>query len=219
MQVRLLLFAGLREAVGQKEVALEVEAGASLRDALALAAERFPAVGRYGDRLFVSLNERRVAPDTALHEGDEIALLPPMSGGGERPWLQAAPLSMDALLEEVSGPDCGGVATFTGVVRNHSRGQQIDHLEYEAYEPMALREMQAIVEQVRERWPEVRVAVAHRLGRLEIGDAAVMIAAAAPHRAQAFEACRYAIDTLKQTVPIWKKEFAEGGAYWVEENP
>lgn len=217
--MRLLLFAGLREAVGQKEVGLELEAGALLRDALALAAERFPAVGRYGDRLFVSLNERHAAPDTALQEGDEIALLPPMSGGGGRSRLESAPLSMDALLEEVSGPDCGGIATFTGVVRNHSRGQQILHLEYEAYEPMALREMEAIVEQVQKRWPEVRVAIAHRVGRLEIGDAAVMIAAAAPHRAQAFEACRYAIDTLKQTVPIWKKEFAEGGAYWVEENP
>jgi molybdopterin synthase catalytic subunit len=104
-------------------------------------------------------------------------------------------------------------------VRDHSRGRAIDHLEYEAYEPMAEKEMRKIAAQVAERWPEARIAIAHRVGRLAIGDAAVMIAAAAPHRAEAFEACRFAIDTLKQTVPIWKKEFAEDGTAWVEENP
>jgi molybdopterin synthase catalytic subunit len=133
--------------------------------------------------------------------------------------VQAAPLSLDALLAEVEAPESGGVVTFTGVVRNHSRGEAIEHLEYEAYEPMAEAEMRKIVRRVRERWPEVRIAMAHRIGRLEIGQPAVMIAAAAPHRGEAFEACRFAIDTLKQTVPIWKKEFAESGAYWVEENP
>ncbi len=146
-------------------------------------------------------------------------------GGGSRQgdsgsaWLQAAPLSMDALLREVRGDDAWGIATFTGTVRDHSRGEAIDHLEYEAYEPMAEKEMRKIARQVSERWPEVRIAISHRVGRLEIGDAAVMIAAAAPHRGEAFDACRFAIDTLKQTVPIWKKEFAASGTYWVEENP
>jgi molybdopterin synthase catalytic subunit len=113
----------------------------------------------------------------------------------------------------------GGVVTFTGVVRNQARGAEIDHLEYEAYAPMAEKEMRKIRDAVAARWPQVKLAFAHRVGRLAIGEAAVMIAAAAPHRAEAFEACRFAIDTLKKTVPIWKKEFATSGAYWVEENP
>ena len=154
-----------------------------------------------------------------MRDGDEIALLPPMSGGSQRPWVQSAPLSMDALLAEVTGPDCGGLVTFTGVVRNHSRGEAIEHLEYEAYAPMAEKELRKILDSAAERWPDVRLAVSHRIGRLAIGDAAVMIAAAAPHRGEAFAACRFTIDTLKKTVPIWKKEFAEGGSYWVEENP
>jgi molybdopterin synthase catalytic subunit len=133
--------------------------------------------------------------------------------------VQAAPLSLDALLAEVSHPGCGGVVTFTGVVRDHSRGQGIDHLEYEAYVPMAEREMERILDEAAERWPEVRLALSHRIGSLAIGDAAVMVAAAAPHRPEAFLACRFAIDTLKQTVPIWKKEFSQEGSYWVEENP
>jgi molybdopterin synthase catalytic subunit len=127
--------------------------------------------------------------------------------------------ALDALMAEVTGPDAGGIVTFIGAVRNHARGQTIDHLEYEAYGPMAEREMRAIAAEAAERWPGARVAMAHRVGTLAIGDAAVMIVAAAAHRAEAFDACRFTIDTLKQRVPIWKKEFAESGVYWVEENP
>jgi molybdopterin synthase catalytic subunit len=227
MRIRLLLFAGLREAVGRKQLALEVPRGASVAEALTCASREHAEIARYRGRLLVSRNERRADLAEILLEGDELALLPPMSGGSgvssdssdDRVLLQASPLSLDALLDRVRHPACGGIALFVGVVRDQSRGQRIDHLEYEAYEPMARREMEAIAEQVRGRWPEVRLALSHRVGRLAIGDAAVMIAAGAPHRAQAFEACRFAIDTLKRTVPIWKKEFAEGGAYWVEENP
>ena len=226
MRVRLLLFGALREAVGKKEHLLEVPSQLSLADVVRRAEGELPEIERYRGRLLVSLNQERVSMDARVADGDEIAFLPPMSGGSasagdrdERAWLQAGPLSMEVLLEEVRGDDAGGVVTFTGTVRDHSRGRAIDHLEYEAYEPMAEKEMRKIAAQVAERWPEARIAIAHRVGRLAIGDAAVMIAAAAPHRAEAFEACRFAIDTLKQTVPIWKKEFAEDGTAWVEENP
>jgi MoaE-MoaD fusion protein len=219
MRVCVLLFAGLREAVGQKQLFLELPEDASLAELMAQIGGEFPAVAAYRGRLVISVNAERAALDRVLREGDEIALLPPVSGGSGRRWVSEQPLSMDALIAEVLGPEMGGLVTFTGIVRDHSRGQSIAHLEYEAYGEMAERELRKIGAQVEERWPEVRYAVAHRIGRLAIGDPAVMIAAAAPHRPSAFEACRFIIDTLKQTVPIWKKEFATTGAYWVEENP
>jgi molybdopterin synthase catalytic subunit len=218
MRVRLLLFAGLREAVGAKEHLLEVPDGASLGDVIARAETALPALARWRGRLVVSLREARRPLETRVHDGDEVALLPPVSGGALAE-LRGTPLSLDEVVAAVSSPGCGGVVTFTGVVRDHSRGQAIEHLEYEAYEPMAEAEMRRIAGEVRERWPGARIAMVHRVGRLEIGDAAVMIAVAAPHRAAAFEACRYAIDALKQSVPIWKKEFGTEGTCWVEENP
>ncbi len=225
MRLRVLLFAGLREAIGEKELSLELPDASSLGELLAELEGLHPLLERYRGRLLVSVNAERAPLKAELAEGDEIALLPPVSGGGGgplgegAPLVQSAPLSMDALLERVVGPDCGGIVTFSGVVRNRARGEAIDHLVYEAYAPLAEKELRMILGQVRERWPDVQLALCHRIGRLEIGDAAVMIAAASPHRADAFEACRFAIDSLKQTVPIWKKEFAESGAYWVEENP
>lgn len=215
----MLLFAALREAVGQKQLDLELPADATLAELVTRLEREYAVLARFRGRLLVSLNEERAPFETQLGEGDEVALLPPVSGGSGRAWIDAQPLSMDALLAEVSGPSMGGVVTFTGVVRNQARGAEIDHLEYEAYAPMAERELRKIHDAVGARWPAVRIAIAHRVGRLAIGEAAVMIAAAAPHRAEAFEACRFAIDTLKKSVPIWKKEFATSGAYWVEENP
>ncbi len=219
MRVRVLLFAGLREAVGQKQLELELPADATLAELLTRIERDHAVLARYRGRLLVTVNEERAPSETQLGEGDEVALLPPVSGGAERAWVDVRLLSMDALLAEVSGPAMGGVVTFTGIVRNQARGAEIDHLEYEAYAPMAEKEMRKIVDAVTGRWPQVKLALSHRVGRLAIGEAAVMIAAAAPHRAEAFEACRFAIDTLKKTVPIWKKEFATSGAYWVEENP
>jgi molybdopterin synthase catalytic subunit len=218
MRVRLLLFAGVREAVGSKEVLLEAPDGARLGGVIEAAEAALPVLARWRGRLVVSLNESRSPLDAVVQDGDEIALLPPVSGGGLVA-LRSAPLSLDELVAEVRSPACGGIVTFTGVVRDHSRGQAIEHLEYEAYEPMAEAEMRRIANEVRARWPEARVAMTHRVGRLEIGEPAVMIAVAAPHRAEAFEACRFAIDALKRSVPIWKKEFGVEGTYWVEENP
>jgi molybdopterin synthase catalytic subunit len=220
MRVQVLLFAGLREAIGQKQIFLDLPDDASLAELMAALGGEHPAVAAYRGRLVISVNAERAPLDRVLRDGDEVALLPPVSGGsGRRRQLTEQPLSMDALIAEVVGDAMGGLVTFTGIVRDHSRGQSIDHLEYEAYGEMAERELDAIGRQVEQRWPEVRYAVSHRVGRLAIGEPAVMIAVAAPHRPAAFEACRFIIDTLKQTVPIWKKEFATSGAYWVEENP
>jgi MoaE-MoaD fusion protein len=219
MRVRVLLFAGLREAVGQKQIFLELPEDASLAELMAALGDEHPPVAAYRGRLVISVNAERAPLDRVLRDGDEVALLPPVSGGSGRRQVSEQPLSMDALIAEVLGDEMGGLVTFTGIVRDHSRGQSIDHLEYEAYGEMAERELRAIGRQVEQRWPMVRYAVSHRIGRLAIGEPAVMIAVAAPHRPEAFEACRFIIDTLKQTVPIWKKEFATSGAYWVEENP
>ncbi len=129
------------------------------------------------------------------------------------------PVEMDALIQDVASDDIGGVCTFIGLVRNHSRGQRVTHLEYSAYPEMAEKKMRQVIEEIEERFGVTRMAVEHRVGELRIGDIAVGIAAASAHRDASFKACRYAIDRIKQIVPIWKKEFGEGGAVWVEECP
>ncbi|WP_338256200.1 molybdenum cofactor biosynthesis protein MoaE [Dictyobacter halimunensis] len=130
--------------------------------------------------------------------------------------LTREPLNRDALVAAISHPSVGGIVIFEGVVRDNARGKQVRYLEYDVYEEMAQQQIAAIIEEARKRWPIDRVAIAHRFGRLEIGEASVIIAVATPHRGEAFEACRYLIDTLKSTVPIWKKEVATNGEEWVE---
>jgi len=223
IKIRLKLFGALRDEVGgARDVDLEVEAGTSVAGLRALLAERWPVVARYGDRLAVSVNLEVAQGDVVLAQDDEVALLPPVAGGAadsaRRCTISESPLDEDEVIARVSGDDTGGIVSFVGTVRNHARGHSIEHLEYEAYPEMAEREMQKIVDQAEERWPGTRVAIAHRIGHLKIGDAAVVVVAAAPHRGEAFEACRFAIDTLKVTVPIWKREVATDGAYWVDDH-
>ena len=219
MQVLVKLFGAAREAVGEKELAVALSEGARAADLLALLAREHPALDRFGERLAVSVNLEVVPRETRLREGDEVALLPPVAGGSARCWLSDRPLETGEVIARVAGPGLGGIAVFLGAVRDHARGRTIRHLEYEAYPGMAEREMEWIADEAEARWPGARVAIAHRTGHLEIGDVAVVVAAAAPHRAEAFDACRFAIDTLKQRVPIWKKEFAADGEYWVDERP
>ncbi|GIW09959.1 MAG: hypothetical protein KatS3mg061_1016 [Dehalococcoidia bacterium] len=139
-----------------------------------------------------------------------------MTETARRARITREPISAAALARQIVAPAHGGVVTFEGVVRNTSRGKRVRYLEYEAYPEMAERVLEEILTETRQQWPEVEVLVAHRTGRLEIGEVSVAIAAAAPHRAEAFAACRYVIDTLKQRVPIWKKEVTEDGAVWIE---
>ncbi len=223
IKIRVMLFGALRdEAGGAREVDLEVDEGLDVAGLRAQLGARWPAVERYGDRLAVSVNLEVAQNDVVLADGDEVALLPPVAGGAADParrcTISETPLDEDEVVARVAGDDTGGIVSFVGTVRNQARGHEIEHLEYEAYPAMAEREMQKIVDEAEERWPGTRVAIAHRVGHLKIGDAAVVVVAAAPHRGEAFEACRFAIDTLKITVPIWKKEVATGGEYWVDDH-
>ncbi len=221
MQVKVLVFGALREEAGSRELLLDLAPGARVSDLMLRVGEKLPSVARLGDRLRVSVDLEIAARDVELEDGSEVALLPPVAGGSGVPstcTLSESALDAAEVGARVTGDDAGGLVTFVGAVRNHSRGQDIEFLEYEAYPEMAIREMQKIADEAAMRWPGTRVAIAHRVGHLEIGDAAVVIAAASKHRAEAFEACRFAIDTLKVTVPIWKKEVATGGQYWVDDH-
>jgi molybdopterin synthase catalytic subunit len=227
VRVTVRLFGGLREAVGARQLELRLPDGASAAELRALLAESHPPFADLGARVRLSVNRSFAADDAVLADGDEVAFLPPVSGGAPatgrggpaRCSLGEAPLDPEAVAARVAGPDAGGLVTFVGAVRDHARGRAIRHLEYEAYAEMAVPEMERICDEAGLRWPGVRVAIAHRIGHLAIGEAAVVVAAAAPHRAEAFEACRFAIDALKQTVPIWKKEVASDGATWVDDRP
>jgi molybdopterin synthase catalytic subunit len=168
------------------------------------------------------VNHEVAEREQILADGDEVAFLPPVAGGSgasPRCTLSDAPLDAGQVVARVAGPDAGGIVTFVGVVRDASRGRAIRHLEYEAYPGMAEREMEKIAAEAATRWPGARVAIAHRIGHLAIGEIAVVIAAAAPHRADAFTACRAMIDRLKERVPIWKKEIGESGEVWVGLGP
>lgn len=229
MEIRIRYFASFREMTGKSEERLEVPEEASVAEARALLLGRYPRLQGIMERSLCAVNRSYVAPETQLHKGDELVFIPPMGGGSQEQAkrkdeqameavirLTREPLDRAALVEAVTRASDGGIVVFEGVVRDNARGKQIRYLEYEAYVEMAEQQIHAIVDEAKRRWGVEHVAVAHRFGRLEIGEASVIIVVAAPHRGEAFEACRYIIDTLKTTVPIWKKEVATNGEEWVE---
>lgn len=202
------LFAALREQAGTRERSLDLADGASVDDV-------WPALG-LGEEpqgLVYAVNRAYVERGAPLADGDEVALIPPVSGGAFR--LSDEPLSIERAASEVASDDAGAIATFVGTTRARSRGRDVIRLEYEAYEGMAEAEMERIAKELVERHDVLAVAIHHRVGPVEIGETSVVIAVAAPHRAAAFDACREAIDTLKQTVPLWKKELYVGGEEWI----
>jgi molybdopterin synthase catalytic subunit len=208
VKVAVKLFAALREQAGTRERDLELADGARVDDV-------WPALG-LGDEprgLVYAVNRTYVERGTALADGDEIALIPPVSGGAFL--LSEAPLSLEQVATEVASDDAGAIATFVGTTRRQSRGREVVRLEYEAYGGMAEAEMERIANELRERHDVLDVAIHHRIGPVEIGETSVVIAVSAAHRAAALEACREAIDTLKQTVPLWKKELYLGGEEWI----
>jgi len=219
MRIRIRYFAALREIVGQGEESLVVPDESRIGDIRNLLIKRYPQLEAVMERSLCAVNHHYVGVDTLLEENDELVFIPPTGGGAlMEPVVQLThePLDRNALVDAVSSPGCGGIVVFEGVVRNHARGKQVRYLEYEMYEEMAREQIQAIIHEAQQRWGVERVALAHRMGRLEIGEASVIIVVASPHRAEAFDACRYIIDTLKATVTIWKKEVAVTGEEWVE---
>jgi molybdopterin synthase catalytic subunit len=224
MNIRMRYFASFREITGQNEEILTLPAGASIADVRTLLLTHYPRLQPIMDRSSCAVNHSYVPPDTPLHDGDEVVFIPPVGGGmpsGVSPMeplisITREPLNRSALIEAVSHPGVGGIVVFEGVVRDNARGKQVRYLQYDVYPEMAIQQIRAIVTEAQQRWGVERVAVAHRVGRLEIGEASVIVVVATPHRDEAFEACRYIIDTLKTTVPIWKKEVATNGEEWVE---
>ena len=221
MNVQVRLFASYREAAGAGHIGLELASGATVRDAMAEIARRHPTLAEIR-QLVIAKNREYVGLDESLADGDELALIPPVSGGavtsGERILVSAAPLSVDAAIDSVRGPDAGGIVVFLGTVRDQSRGKRVRHLEYEAYAEMAASKMGEIARTIEAAHAPMRLAMHHRVGDLAIGDVAVVIVAAAPHRDAAFAAARAAIDELKRVVPIWKKEYTDDGAVWIEDH-
>lgn len=221
IKITLRLFGSLRDAIGESSRTIELESGSRVADLRRWLAQRSPLVDQLGARLAASVNLEIVEGERVLHDGDEVAFLPPVGGGDgatKRCTISEQALDEAEVARRVEGPDAGGVVSFVGRVRDHARGHVIEHLVYEAYPEMAEREMEKIVDEAAAQWPGTRVAIAHRIGRLEIGDAAVVVVAASAHRDAAFLACRFAIDTLKVRVPIWKREVATDGAYWVDDH-
>lgn len=237
MHVRVIAFGILKEWLGPDTVQVEVCEGATVGTLLeqlqAQLPERAPREALSG--IAVGVNAEYAQAEHILHEGDEIGLLPPVSGGGTtRPAqvleererdpnvgvaLTRNAIDADTIVAAAKSGEDGAVVVFDGIVRNHSRGRQTLHLDYEAYEEMAMKQMRELGAKARERFDVRRVTIIHRLGRLEVGETSVLIVVASAHRAAAFEACRWLIDTLKQTVPIWKKETFVDGAVWAPGEP
>jgi molybdopterin synthase catalytic subunit len=214
MRVTLLYFAAARERAGIGAEAIELAEGATARQALEAACARHPALRAVAYKLRLAVDQEFVDADRAVRDGSEVALIPPVSGGAGVHRIGPAPIDPDAPLREVAGPDCGAVVTFVGTVRATSHGKSVVRLEYEAYPEMALRIFEHIAAQAREKW-SARIAIHHRIGPLEPGQISVAIAAAAAHRADAFDACRHAIESLKKDAPIWKRELYPDGSSWV----
>jgi molybdopterin synthase catalytic subunit/molybdopterin converting factor small subunit len=205
MSVQVRLFAGLRERAGWSSREIEASTVADVWPALEL--------GEEPEGLLYAVNREYAERTQELRDGDEVALIPPVSGGAFL--VTEDPLSLEATAAEVADERAGGIATFTGTVRRQSRGREVTHLEYEAYAEMAEDVMAKLAADLESRYDLCAVAIHHRVGRVEIGEASVVIAVSAPHRQDALAACKDAIDTIKETVPLWKKEVYEGGEEWI----
>ena len=225
MRVRVLFFGRLKDIVGRAEEQAELSEGARVGDLFETYGRTFPELSRFRPSVVASVNQEFAEWGAQLASGDEVAFLPPVSGGsvGAETVIEEdicaivrLPIDTPRIVEQLKAPPDGAVVAFEGIVRNHSGGRTTLYLEYEAYEAMALAKMREIGAEMRQKFAIRRSAMIHRLGRLEIGETSVLVVVSSAHRGAAFEACRYGIDTLKKTVPIWKKEFFSDGAVWAD---
>ena len=218
--ITVLYFAAARERVGQSRESLEVPPGTRVTDVLRLLAARHPSLAPLLPHLRVAVNQEFSDAEAVVPAGAELALIPPVAGGsGGLFRVVDRPLRLEEVVEAVSGEAFGGLVTFSGSVRNQTKGRRVLRLEYEAYPPMAEKKLAEIGAEVAGQFSGTRLAIVHRVGTLTPGELAVVIAAAAPHRKEAFLGCEHAIERLKQDVPIWKKEFFEDGEVWVGLGP
>jgi MoaE-MoaD fusion protein len=217
VHVKLLYFAVVRELIGQSQETREIRPGQTVEDLFRQIVEDHPRIERLRPSLMFMVNEEYADPAHEVQDGDEIALIPPVSGGEpiKRFIMTRDPISESDVTELVSIPEAGAIVTFLGTVRNTARGRTVLSLDYEAYPPAAEKMLEQIGDEIRDRWGIQHTAIIHRFGHLGIGEASVAIAVASAHRADAFDACRYAIDRIKEIVPIWKKEFYEDGETWI----
>jgi len=221
MRVRVLYLGMLREFAGTTEAAYELPEGTRLGDLFDQLQGEIPKLGHFANSLALSVNQEYAQKDAVLRNGDEVALLPPVSGGAPASATSAARLTSDPIpsreiIESIKHPSDGAIAVFEGVVRDNSRGRRTLYLDYEGYEQMAVRKIEELVASARARFDIRDALIVHRVGRVVVGETSVLIVVASAHRAAAFDACRWLIDTLKRTVPIWKKEFFEDGAVWAD---
>ncbi len=218
MTVKVLFFGLLHDLTGVAQEEAAVRDGETLGDLWGRYESRFPRMRDLSDSLVAAVNEEMANRSRPLREGDEVAFMPPVSGGagGDVYRLTRDRIPSESLVEQLKTPEDGAVVMFEGVVRNRSHGRTVLYLEYEAYEPMAVRKMEEIGREAKHKFPIDRVGMVHRLGRLAIGETSVAIVVTSAHRKAAFEACQFAIDCLKQVVPIWKKEYFADGSVWAE---
>lgn len=224
MRIRVLFFGLLKDVAGAGDDTLALPENSCVADLLRHYESRFPKLKQYAASLAVAVNQEFAARTVLLRDGDEVGLLPPVSGGAgaeAQPLVQIVRerIVQHRIVPPLERPEDGAIVIFDGVVRNHSRDRRTLYLEYEAYEGMARKQMEALAAQALAGFAVRNVALVHRLGRIEIGESSVLIAVYSAHRAAAFDACRFLIDTLKKTVPIWKKEYFEDGAVWADGEP
>jgi molybdopterin synthase catalytic subunit len=223
MRVRILVFGVLKDLVPESSASLELPDGTRVRDLLDHQRKSFAQRDDLWRSLAVAVNREYVSPEHTLQDGDEVALLPPVSGGVPScgPHVSIVHQRIDAhtTVTGLERPEDGALVIFDGMVRDNTRGRRTLYLVYEAYEEMALKQMRELAEKAIADFPIRDAAIVHRLGRIEVGESSVLVAVASAHRAAAFDACRWLIDTLKKTVPIWKKEHFEDGAVWVGGEP
>jgi MoaE-MoaD fusion protein len=234
MRVNVRYLGMLREIAGCEDEPVEVPDGVALGELYAALQQRIPQLQQLRHAIALAVNYEYMSAETRLREGDEVALIPPVSGGapessagGDAAAMQTTdhaaivrqPINGASIAAAIKEPDDGAVVVFDGIVRNQSRGRRTLYLDYTAYEPMALQQMEQLAQQALASYAIRDVWLVHRLGALQIGETSVYIVVASAHRAAAFEACRWLIDTLKKTVPIWKKEYFEDGAVWADGEP